>query len=151
MLTIYSSHIIAGGSMDRPYHYLGISKDYWQHDIDNNNFRKTSRRGYHHLRTMMSDTILLMRPESFKDWRGLFYWAIGDNACYYPAMEMSCRKVLYLNEIFYIYNYNTGQTEDAASMSKRQDYNRVFQHINNQKPYRCLAQEFEEISQASTP
>ena len=122
MLTVYSSHIIAGGTMDNPYHYLGISKDYFQDDIDNNNFKKSRRRGYHHLRTMMSDTILLMRPSSFKDWRGLYYWAIGDNACYYPAMEMSCKKVKYLNEIFYIYNYNTGQTEDAASQAKRADY-----------------------------
>ncbi len=85
-LTVYSSHIVASGTMDRPRHYLGISKDYWQQDIDNKNFRKTKRRGYHHLRTMMADTILLMRPQSFQDSNGKFYWAIGDNAQYYPAM-----------------------------------------------------------------
>jgi hypothetical protein len=62
MLTVYSSHIIAAGDRNDPYHYLGISKDYWQQDIDNNNFRKTNNRGYHHLRTMMSDDVLLMRP-----------------------------------------------------------------------------------------
>ncbi len=90
----------------------------------------------------MSDTILLMRPSTFKDWRGEFYWAIGDNACYFPAMEMSCKRVKYLAEIFYIYNYNTGQTEDQASRSssqKKQDYDHVFSHINDQKHYRCLA------------
>ncbi len=62
VLTLYSNHVIAAGTMDRPYHYLGISKEYIQRDIDTNNFKKPARRGYHHLRTMMSDTILLMRP-----------------------------------------------------------------------------------------
>jgi glycosyltransferase involved in cell wall biosynthesis len=32
-ITVYSSHIIASGTMDNPFHYLGISKDYWQQDI----------------------------------------------------------------------------------------------------------------------
>ncbi len=66
----------------------------------------------------MTDTILLMRPESFKDWRGEFYWTIGDNAVYYPAMEMSCKKVKYINEIFYLYNYNTGLSDDIKKLSK---------------------------------
>ena len=62
MITLYSTHILASGTMDKPYHTVGLSHDYWPQDIENNNFRKTSNRGYHHLRTMMSDTILLMRP-----------------------------------------------------------------------------------------
>ncbi len=82
------------------------------------------------------------------DEKGNFYWAIADNAQYLPAMEMSCKKVRYLPELFYLYNYNTGQTEDQKSRSRQADYNRVFNHINNQKSYRCLAIEFLEISYA---
>ena len=64
-------------------------------------------------------------------------------------MEMSCRRVHYLNELFYIYNYNTGISEDVVKNAKADDYNKVFSHINNQKPYRCLALDFMEIYLAS--
>lgn len=67
MMTVYSSHVLASRSMDNPFHYLGYSRHYLQADIDSNNFRKTRQRGYHHLRTMMTDTFLLMHPSSFQD------------------------------------------------------------------------------------
>ena len=80
------NHIVSSRSMDSPFYYLGISKNYRQSDILNKNFRKTSLRGYHQLRTTMSDTVLLTKLESYKDWRDEFYWVISDNAYYYPAM-----------------------------------------------------------------
>ena len=88
---------------------------------------------------MMSDAALLVRPSSYQDWRGLFYWAIGDSGSYYPAMELSCQQVKYLNELFYMYYYNTGQTEDEMSKQKKDDYDHVCRHIDAQKPYRCMA------------
>jgi hypothetical protein len=70
----------------KPLHFLGGSRDYLQIDIDNNNFRKSKIRGYSHLRTMLSDNFLLMKPQTLKDWRGQFYWIISDNAVYFTAM-----------------------------------------------------------------
>lgn len=97
----------------------------------------------------MSDTVLLMKPESFQDWQGEFYEAIGDNAVYFPAMEMSCKRVKYLPEIFYLYHYNTGQTESQMMGYNRDKHRRINKHINAQKKYRCIAEEFFEISEAS--
>lgn len=81
----------------------------------------------------------------------MFYWTVYDNAMYLPALEMSCRQVKYLPELFYLYNYNTGQTDDAYGQSHRQAYDHILRHINDQKPYRCLAMEFLEIANAPEP
>ena len=67
---------------------------------------------------------------------------------YYPAMEMSCKRVKYLPEIFYLYHFNTGQTESLNMAYNRTRHERIIRHINAQKMYRCLAEEFFEISQA---
>ena len=96
LFTLYSTFVIAAGEPNAPKHRLGKSKELWAQDLQSENFRKTKNRGYSHLRTMMSDTFLLMKPQSLQDEEGKFYWAIADNAMYFPAMEMSCKKIRYL-------------------------------------------------------
>ena len=118
-MTLYSGHLISFNSMTNQTYSLGPSKDYWAIDIEMSNFRNTTNRGDYHLRTMMSDTVLLMKPESFQDESGKFYEAIGDNAVYYPAMEMSCKRVKYLPEIFYLYYYNTESQMMEANRDKQ--------------------------------
>jgi hypothetical protein len=50
-----------------------------------------------------------------------------------------------------MYYYNTGLSDDTIKNQNLDDYNRVFYHINDQKPYRCLALDFLEISYAPDP
>jgi hypothetical protein len=80
VLTLYTNHIIARGNPNQAAHYLGLSKPYLSSDVASNNFRKTKNRGYSHMRTMMTDLYLLMKPQSFQDANGKFYWTITDNA-----------------------------------------------------------------------
>jgi len=42
---------------------------------------------------------------------GNFFGLLYDNALFYPAFEMSCRNFLYLPDIFYWYNINTGSND----------------------------------------
>ena len=51
-------------------------------------------------------------------------------------------------EFFYLYHFNTGQTESLNMAYNRTRHERIIRHINAQKMYRCLAEEFFEISQA---
>lgn len=89
---------------------VGYSRDNRETVIDNNLFRHTNH-AYHNLRTMLSDLFLLARSSSFKNEDGKFYPAIGDNAEYYSAMEMSCGRVKYVPEMFIWYNTNTGNNQ----------------------------------------
>lgn len=70
-----------------------------------NNY-KGAPHAYSHLRSMMSDLFLFTNVDSFKDWNGKFYWAIPDDAQYFPALEMSCGRVHYVSELKYWYRGN---------------------------------------------
>jgi hypothetical protein len=72
---------------------------------------------------MLSDTFLFVDSASLKHSNNRFYQFIADNAVYYCAMELSCQKVRFLEQINYWYDYNTG--------------NNIFQKTNY-KSYRAM-------------
>lgn len=57
---------------------------------------------------MLSDTFLLVNSSSFKSKDGRFFQLVTDNAVYFCALELSCKKVKFLQKINYWYDYNTG-------------------------------------------
>lgn len=53
--------------------------------------------------------MLLQRMTSLKTDDGNdFYAVLTDNSVMMPAFQMSCKRHIYLPELFYLYNANTG-------------------------------------------
>ena len=67
---------------------------------------------------MMSDIFLLMNSSALRGADGNIYRYIADNAVWYPSMEMSCRRMIYLPDINYWYNANTGLNDWRTSYSQ---------------------------------
>ena len=119
---------------------IGLSVAYPQDVIKNSGYRNFLYHCYGHLRTMMTDIFLLMNSTSLKDNNGKFYWTMYDNAIYYPGMEMSCEKVVYVPELKYWYTSNTGLNDWRTP--KREEYKGVAAHIRSQKSYECINKVF---------
>jgi hypothetical protein len=96
---------------------LGVSRSFSEQVYKDESYRRQPHY-YSQLRTMMSDAFLLMNITSLLDKDGVFYKFVYDNAIYYPAMEMSCRRVMYLPDINYLYNSNTGLNDWRANTKK---------------------------------
>lgn len=144
LYTMYSNYLSYDYKNQTQPIVLGLSEAYPQQVIDQGNFRVSSH-AYSHLRTMMSDIFLFESEKSLQDWRGRFYSVIGDNAQYFPAMEMSCGRLNYLTELRYWYTANTGINEWRNPNS---DYGPIHRHIANQKHYTCINDVFQAIIEA---
>jgi hypothetical protein len=57
---------------------------------------------------MLSDTFLLASISSLTDANGHFFEVTTDNAVYFSALELSCRKIRFVEEMTYLYDFNTG-------------------------------------------
>lgn len=87
---------------------------------------------------MMSDLILLESMKSLQK-NGKFFEILYDNALFYPALEMSCARNMYIPEVFYYYNINTGNNDWLKARTQFYKDNRF--GIELQKPYRCIEDE----------
>ena len=93
---------------------------------------------------MITDIFLLEKMESLKDPKGNFYWTIYDNAMYFPALEMSCGRNIYVPEMKYWYTANTGFNDWRTT--RQTEYMMVKNHIaKNQKHYHCINNVFQMI------
>lgn len=88
---------------------------------------------------MLSDMFLLVNSSSFKYTEDNFYQIITDNAVYFCAMELSCKKVRFLEEIGYWYNYATGDNIfKKMQKTKLKEFMNVSRHIEAKKSYQCF-------------
>jgi glycosyltransferase involved in cell wall biosynthesis len=87
--TLYTTYINKSMKQLR----LGYNQNYDLETVNSNSYRQDKSHAYSHLRTMMSDTFLLVNSSSLRDKDGKFYEMITDNAVYFCALELSCKRV----------------------------------------------------------
>lgn len=85
---------------------------------------------------MLSDMFLYVDSSSFKDKSGKFYQLITDNAVYFCAMELSCERVMFVEEINYWYDYNTGN--NIFKKMNIKNYRAVQYDVEAKTPYQCF-------------
>lgn len=75
--------------------------------IENNSFRKA---GFviSHLRSFYTKLLTLVKDQDLKDDEGNWFRAANDVAMYIPILEMTHKRLIYVAEISYLYNSNTG-------------------------------------------
>jgi hypothetical protein len=61
-----------------------------------------------HLRAFYTKLLLQIDPEDFLDTKGNLFHAANDVSIFMPILEMARHHILYLREISYFYNSNTG-------------------------------------------
>lgn len=74
-----------------------------------------------------------INPIDFKDNLGNFYTIAADLAIYFPILELSCGKIVRLNETQYLYNIATGLNDyskgDLQAITAKE--------IGAKKKYKC--------------
>ena len=87
--------------------YAGYCRPFPKDTVENNSYR-TSALVISHLRTFYTKLFTLIKVEDLKDEEGNWFRASNDVAMYIPILEMSHTRVIYVPEISYLYNSNTG-------------------------------------------
>ena len=91
---------------------------------------------------MLSDMFLYVDSSSLKDKHDKFYQLITDNAVYFCAMELSCGRVRFAEEINYWYDYNTGN--NIFKKMNIKNYRAVQYDVEAKTPYRCFHEYFKD-------
>lgn len=128
----YSSHIFY--AEDKGYISEGYSQAYSTLSIQKQNYRKVIQK-FGHLRSFRTELFLRINEQDFRDVRGQFYQAAGDEAYIFPILEMSCKSIHYIDEVNYLYNGDTGNNVRKA-FKKQQVDNAIY--IRLKKKYSCL-------------
>jgi hypothetical protein len=69
---------------------------------------------------MLSDTFLLTSLSSLRDINGNFFKVTTDNAVYFSALELSCKRIRFVEEMTYLYDFNTGN--NVVKKANKADY-----------------------------
>lgn len=69
---------------------------------------------------MLSDTFLLISSSSLRDTNGNFFEVTADNAVYFSALELSCQRIRFVEEMTYVYDFNTGN--NVVKKANKTDY-----------------------------
>lgn len=85
---------------------------------------------------------LYVNSSSFKDKNNKFYELITDNAVYFCALELSCRRVKFVEEINYWYDYNTGN--NIFKKMNIKNYRAVQYDVEGKMSYRCIHDYFKD-------
>lgn len=100
--------------------HVGYSRSYPMEVIRDNEFRNVLFL-ISHLRAFYTKLLLLIDPEDFLDERGELFHAANDVSIFMPILEMSRHHLLYLNEISYFYNSNTGINNHQEKTIEQRD------------------------------
>ena len=90
---------------------VGVPQDYpyW---VKRANYYRSFPHLYSKLTAIMSDLFLLESVETLTQADGVFLQTVYDNAMFWSGLEMSCKKVAYMPNVFYFYEWSTGNNDD---------------------------------------
>lgn len=102
---------------------IGYSRAFPAYTIEDNSYRKypfvTS-----HLRAYYTQLFRNIKEEDLKDENGDYFRAANDVATCIPILEQSHKRVLYLPELAYLYNSNTGLNNHIVRLSEQKGNDR---------------------------
>ena len=91
------------------------------------------------MRTFYTKLFTLIKVEDLKDENSNWFRASNDVAMYIPILEMSHRRVIYVPEISYLYNSNTGLNNHQV---KKEEQRVNLYKIREKKSYKALEKLF---------
>lgn len=97
---VYSNFITTRGS-------IGFSRPYHHYVISSNGYRKGAFTTSH-LRVFYTKLLTLVQEKDLKNDNLEWFRAANDVAMYIPIMQLCHTRILYLPQISYLYNSNTG-------------------------------------------
>ena len=86
---------------------VGYSRPYHPSIIEDNSYREYSF-AVSHLRSYYTQLLLNVKDEDLQDENGNFFTSAGDMAITIPCLEQAHKRVAYVPEMTYYYNFNTG-------------------------------------------
>lgn len=105
---VYSNHIKMQWHLGRVG--TGWSLDYSEAEKRNNLYREVPQK-ISHLRSFKAALFLKIAEADLKDQSGEWLRSTYDEVICLPILEMSCGKIEYLEEYFYLYNFGTGSND----------------------------------------
>jgi phospholipid N-methyltransferase len=90
--------------------YRGWSQSYSDDDKKNNRYRDVIQK-IAHLRSFKAKLFLKIKEADMKDAKGEWYTSTYDEVICLPMLEMSCGRIIYIEEFFYLYNFGLGTND----------------------------------------
>ena len=90
--------------------YRGWSMSYSDDEKRSNRYRDVPQR-IAHLRSFKASLFLKIKEEDMKDKNGEWFTSTYDEVICLPILEMSCGKIVYVDEFFYLYNFGIGTND----------------------------------------
>lgn len=116
----------------------GFSREYPNNVISNNWFRRVYF-GISHLRVFYTKLLLKVKDNDLRDKNGNYYRAANDVAVYFPIMEMTGSRQVYIKELCYFYNSKTGLNNHV---DKKTEQKKNEMEIRLKKPYEPIDELF---------
>jgi glycosyltransferase involved in cell wall biosynthesis len=101
---------------------VGYSRPYHPDIIQNNEYREYSF-AVSHLRAYYNKLFLNVKDEDLQDENGKYFTSAGDMAIAIPCLEQAHTRVLYVPEMTYFYNFNTGLNVHKKRLNEQRQNN----------------------------
>ena len=99
---------------------IGYSRPFNSKTIENNKYRQSAF-VISHLRAFYTKLLTNVNITDLKDMNGNWYRAANDVAMYLPILEMCHQKIVYVPEISYLYNSNTGLNNHRTKLKEQKN------------------------------
>jgi hypothetical protein len=129
---VYSNHLKVYWHQDDVY--PGWSAAYTEEEKRDNAYRDVPQK-IAHLRSFKASLYLKIKEADLKDKYGAWLQSTYDEVICLPILEMSCGRIAFVDEYFYLYNFGIG-TNDLAVDGKKQK--EIADYVKHKKKYSCM-------------
>lgn len=130
---VYSNHIQFYTHIKQTYR--GWSMDYSPEEKKNNLYRDVVQR-IAHLRSFKARLYLAVKEADLKDEKGEWLASTYDEVICLPVLELSCGRIVYIEEFFYLYNFGIGTNDLQVDPVLQKN---IANYVKEKKPkYGCL-------------
>jgi glycosyltransferase involved in cell wall biosynthesis len=130
---VYSNHLQFYTHIKQVYR--GWSMNYSDEEKKNNRYRDVPQR-IAHLRSFKASLYRQIKEEDLKDEKGEWLTSTYDEVICLPILELSCGRIVYVEEFFYLYNFGIGTNDLQVDPGLQKN---IADYVKYKKPkYQCL-------------
>lgn len=115
--------------------FKGWSAAYSAEEVGDNSYRDVPQK-ISHLRSFKVALFLEVKEEDMKDEHGSWFGSTYDEVLLLPVLEMSCGRIAFVEEYFYMYNFGIGTNDLMVDEKKQKEIADLVKH--RKKKYQCL-------------